>query len=356
MAGSSDVSATLVVQDTGEVLCDLSPELAQRGVRVMSLDRAIRECPELVQPHLGSVCPPSGGKFLGLHHTFMSGGAFVYVPRGVVLEKSIQVVHAATEAGQSMFPHTLIVAESGTELTVLDTYCADEAVGEILASSAVEIVPMAGARVRYVNTQEWSEQTWHFNTMAAPSARDSFVSWVLASLGGHSGRVELNELLNAQGAETEIVGLVFAEASQHIDHITLQDHLAPRTRSDLIFKVALRDHASSNFTGLIRVDEEASQTSSNMEARNLLLSGTAKAEADPRLEILNADVERCSHGATVGPMDQDVLFYVMSRGIGREEAQRLIIEAFFDPVLRRVPVAAVRDRIWFSIQRELGEN
>ena len=114
--------------------------------------------------------------------------------------------------------------------------------------------------------------------------------------------------------------------------------MAPRTRSDQLFKAALRDTASSNFNGLIRVGEDAAHTSSNMEARNLLLSGTARAEADPRLEILNSEVERCSHGATVGPMDEDALFYVMSRGIGRDEAQRLIVEAFFAPVLQRIPL------------------
>jgi Fe-S cluster assembly protein SufD len=120
-----------------------------------------------------------------------------------------------------------------------------------------------------------------------------------------------------------------------------------------LFKAALRDTASSNFNGLIRVGDDATHTSSNMEARNLLLSGTARAEADPRLEILNSEVERCSHGATVGPMDEDALFYVMSRGIDRDEAQLLIVEAFFAPVLQRIPIEAVRERIWSGIRREL---
>jgi Fe-S cluster assembly protein SufD len=286
----------------------------------------------------------------------MSGGAFVFVPRNVVLERPIQIVHAVTEPGQSAFPHTLVIAETGADVTVLETYCAEPTVGEIIVSSSVELIPSPSARIQYVQSQEWSEDTWHFSTLTAAGSRDSTVQWVLSSLGGHLSRTTLDARLEGPGAETEIVGLVFGERDRHVDHVVLQDHVASRTRSNQIYKAALRDTASANFNGLIRVNEQAAQTWSNMEARSLLLSGSARADADPRLEILNSDVERCSHGATVGPMDEDALFYVMSRGIDRDEAQRLIVEAFFAPVLQRIPIDTVRDRIWSAVNGELRDG
>ncbi|MFN0073034.1 MAG: Fe-S cluster assembly protein SufD [Chloroflexota bacterium] len=350
---NEDVAGTLVIQDAAEVRCEIDPALVSQGVQVMCLDRAVRELPEQVQRALLSTRSKSPDLFAGIHQAYLSGGAFVFIPRGVLVEKPIQIVQAATEPGQSAFPHTLVVAEAGADVTILETYCSEDQTGEILVSAGVELLPADGARIQYINSQEWHPQAWYFGNMAAGAGRDSFVRWVLSSLGARLARVTLDAQLSAQGAETEIVGLVFGKNDQHVDQLTLQDHVASRTRSDQLFKAALRDTASSNFSGLIRVAEQADQTSSNMEARNLLLSGTAKADTDPRLEILNSDVERCAHGATVGPMDEDALFYVMSRGIARDEAQRLIVEAFFAPVLQRIPVDAVRERIWSAIQGEL---
>lgn len=355
LAPPGEVAGTLVVQDTAEVARELDTELDRRGVKLLSLERAIREHPELVEPRLMTLAAPDAGWFQGLQGAFFSGGAFVYVPRGVQVEKPLQIVHGGTEPGQSTFPRTLVVAESGADVTVLETYVSEERVGAVFSSAAVELIPGEGAGIHYVGIQEWNEQTWHFNTIRSAAERDSRVSIALVSFGARLGRTELDARLDGLASEAEIVGVVFGGGDQQIEHLTLQDHVAPRTRSELLFKAALRDNASSNFNGLIRVNRDASETWSNMETRNLLLSGTAKADADPRLEILNSDVVRCSHGATVGPMDEEVLFYVMSRGIAREEAQRLVVEAFFAPALQRIPLLAVRDRIWRSIQRELED-
>jgi Fe-S cluster assembly protein SufD len=353
LAKSSVVAGTLVVQDSAEVSVELDADLGARGVQLMSLERAVREVPERVQAVLLSTRPDNPDVFAGLHEAYFSGGAFVFVPRGVVVDKPIQIVQAATEPGQSAFPHSLVLAEAGADVTVLETYCGEEQIGETLISAGVELIPGDNARIQYILSQEWPEHVWYFSSAAARAARSSNVRWAFTSIGSHLARTTLNARLDADGAETEIVGLVFGEHDQHTDHLTLQDHLAAHTRSDQLFKAALRDTASSNFNGLIRVGDDATHTSSNMEARNLLLSGTARAEADPRLEILNSEVERCSHGATVGPMDEDALFYVMSRGIDRDEAQLLIVEAFFAPVLQRIPIEAVRERIWSGIRREL---
>ena len=171
LAKPSVVAGTLVIQDSAEVNAELDPELANRGVRIMGLDRAVREVPELVQRALLSTRSDSPDLFAGLHEAYMSGGAFVFVPRGVVVEKPIQIVQAATEPGQSMFPHTLVVAEAGADVTVLETYCGDERVSEALASTGVELIPADNARIQYVSSQEWPSEMWHFSSAAARRTR-----------------------------------------------------------------------------------------------------------------------------------------------------------------------------------------
>jgi Fe-S cluster assembly protein SufD len=167
--------------------------------------------------------------------------------------------------------------------------------------------------------------------------------------------VELESLLNGKGSEANLVGLVFGGNAQHFDHQTLQDHMGSDSRSDLKFKVVLRDEASSTFTGMIRIDQHALRTESNQENRNLLLSRHAKADSDPRLEILNSDVIRCGHGATVGPVDEEALFYMQTRGLPRKEAERLIVRGFFEPLVAQVPLESVREHLWAIIERKLED-
>lgn len=333
----------------------LSPELAKKGVILTSLRAAIAAHGDIVEKHLGRLVTGAESKLVALAAALWQDGLFVYVPRGVTVEQPLLSRMASSGGAPSLF-RSLIVVEEGAEATVVEDYLSDDAAAESLASGTVEIVTGQASRLRYANLQEWSPQTWHFNRLKAETGRDSRIDWLFVAVGGKVHRAEVDAGLDGQGAETELVGLIFGDGEQQFDHQTLQDHIGNDTRSNLNFKAALADAASSNFQGLIRVNKTSLRTDSNLENRNLLLSDHSKAESDPRLEILNSDVIRCAHGATVGPLDPETIFYIQTRGVPGNEARRLVVEAFFDEVLQKIPVEAIKLSVWRTIQRKLGRE
>jgi Fe-S cluster assembly protein SufD len=351
---SADLAGLLVLRNGQVEQLTLDEQLSRRGVLLMSLSEAVREKPELVRPYLTSDEPrPYDSKLTALAAALWSEGVLLYVPRGLAVEQPFQVVHWSDGQGSSLF-HTLVVADEASSATVIEAYASPEDRPESLASGFVDVVAKQAARVSYFNLNERDEQSWNFANMVAHQERDSAVTWMNLALGGRVSRNELTLALRGQGAEADPLGLVFGEQHQHFDLQSLQDHVGSDTRSDLVHKVALRDRSSSNFTGLIRVGLKALRTASNQESRNLLLDDGARADADPNLEILNSDVTRCGHGAAVGPVDEEMIFYLQTRGLSHDEAERLIVEGFFAPLIERVPIESVRERLWASIHRKLA--
>lgn len=349
------VAGSLRVEDGRVVERSLSPELERKGVVLTSLRQALAERPDVVEKHLGRLVTGQESKLVALAAALWEDGLFVYVPAGVGIEQPILSRMASTSPTPSFF-RSLIVVEQAAEVTVVEDYLSDEGAGESLASGTVELVTGQAARVRYANLQEWNSQTWHFNRLRSETGRDSRIDWLFVAVGGRAHRAEIDAELTGQGSETELVGLIFGSGEQQFDHQSLQDHVGNDTRSNLNFKAALGDAASSNFQGLIRVNKTSLRTDSNLENRNLLLSDHSKAESDPRLEILNSDVVRCAHGATVGPLDPETIFYIQSRGVPGDEARRLVVEAFFEDVLEKIPVEAIRNSVWRTVQRKLGRE
>jgi len=348
-----DLAGVLVQRDAAMLFRGLSDEAARQGVLLTDLDTAVREYPELVRDRLGAVVPPGEGKFSALNGAFWSGGAFVYVPRGRSVALPLQTVLAIATPDLGLFPRTLLVAEEQAEVVLVEEFTSPARLGQPVVSAVAELFCGPGSRVRYSTVQQWGAAVWHFATLRSRQERDAAVIFLTAATGGRLTKQFVDALLVGDGSEAELIGLMFGDDSQHFDSYTLQDHIGSHTRSDLLFKVALRDRASSNFTGLVRVNKQSVKTDANQENRNLLLSDQAKADSDPKLEILNSDVIRCSHGATVGPVDQESLFYLMTRGLPREQAEHVLVEGFFDPVISRVPVEALRKKLWATIRRKL---
>jgi len=350
----ADVGGLLVQRDSTLAFRALAEPLARRGVLWTDLDSAVRLHPELVRARLGQLVPPGDGKFQALNAALWSGGTFVYVPRGVAVELPLQAVCSIGSPDLGLFPRTLAIIEEEAELVLVEEYLSTRGrLGQPLASVVVELFAAPASRVRYVGVQQWGAPVWHVGALRARAQRAATVTFLAAATGGRLTKQFVDVILEGDGSEAEILGLMFGDGHQHFDTYTLQEHLGSRTRSDLNIKVALRDRASSNFTGLVRVNPHATKTDANQENRNLLLSEHAKADSDPKLEILNSDIIRCSHGATVGPVEQEALFYLMSRGLPRDQAEHVLVEGFFDPVLRRVPVESVRKQLWQTVQRKL---
>ena len=330
----------------------LDPELSAKGVLLLDLAAAAQSHRELVQKHLGTVLSAGFNKFAALNTAMWDGGIFLYVPRGVRIEKPIRVVRWLSESGSVVFPRTLIVAEEGSHAGFVEEFASDDFAQPTVSCGAVEIVAAHAADVQYVAIQSWGRNVRHISTNRTIAGRDANLDTLLVNLGGSMARCDLTASLEGPGARSDMLGLYFAQGSQHFDHSTRQDHKVPHATSDLLYKGALYDKSHSVFRGLIKVFPKAQRTDAYQTNRNLLLSNQAQATSLPNLEI-EADDVRCSHAATVGHLDKEELFYIMSRGVTRAVAERLVVFGFLGEVFERLPMPGVIEELRAAIEARI---
>ena len=344
-------SGLRVQHDSTTMLVTLDPAAAAQGVVFDDLDRAAAARPDLVEPYLHALVPTGRSKFTALHGAFRTGGTFLHVPDGVRVELPLHALTYLDADGSAIFPHTLVVAGRESEVTLVDRYVSP-ALGAALADAVVELHLGAGAHVRYVSLQEWGDGVTHLGVQRAGLARDAELRAVSVGFGASLARAEAESILGEPGASSEMLGVFFADDRQHFDHRTEQDHVAPNCTSDLLYKGALRDASRGVFSGWVHVRPGAQRTDAMQTSRNVILSESAFARAIPNLEIEANDV-KCGHAASVGPVEDEQLFYLMSRGIPRDEAERLIVFGFFNEVLERISLEEVRAIVGAAIEREL---
>jgi Fe-S cluster assembly protein SufD len=353
-AGRVGERAGLQIQRNSEVLIThADPAMAERGVWFGDLERAIAERPDLVEPHLHSLVPTERSKFTALHAAFRTGGTFLHVPRDVRVELPLQTLTWIDADRTAVFPHTLIVAEAGAEVTFIDRYVSP-ALTHALSDAVVEIVIGPNARVRYVALQDYGSGVTHLSVTRARIGRDAQLKSVGVAFGASLARAEVEAVLAEDGGASELLGVYFGDGDQHIDHRSIQDHVGSRTSSDLLYKGAMRDRSNAIYTGTVIIEQGAHRCDAYQTNRNILLSETARAHSVPNLEILTNDPTRCGHAASVGPVGEDELFYLMSRGIPEHEAERLIVRGFFSEVLDRIDLPEVREGIQAAIEAELA--
>ena len=304
-------------------------------------------------PLLGTLVGHSE-KFAAHNAAMWEHGLLVHVAKGVVVEKPLYVRIANAVEGGSLFWRLLIVAEPESRFTVIEEYTSASPDLSGYSNAAVEIVVEQGAKVEYVSLQNLSQGTFHFASQHAKVGRDAELDWVTGGFGSGKGKVRIQNDLAGQGATSRVTGAYFADNKQHLDFDTFQEHIAPNTTSDFAFKGALRDEATAVWRGMIRVEEGAQKTNAYQENRNLLLSKNAHADSIPGLEILANDV-RCTHGATLGQVDREQLFYLMSRGLSHQEAERMIVRGFFQDVLDRVELEPVRDALGAALEARIPQ-
>ena len=324
-----------------------------RGVILEPLRVAADKHRKLVEPLLFSLARADRDRFTALHAAFFTGGTFLYVPDGVVIDEPIVAKHTSHEGGSAVLPHTLIVAGRGARFHYLDEYVADGDEEPGYRTGSAEIFVGEGAEVGYVALQKWGRNAWHFGDQRARLEKDSKLKLFSVTLGGRFSKTRVEASLVGQGAEAELKAIYFAAGQQFFDFHTLQDHQVGNTRSDLLFKGALQDSARTVYAGLIRIEKGAARSDAYQANRNLVLSDHAKATSIPMLEIDNNDV-RCTHGATVGPVDPQHLFYLRSRGIPEQTAKRMIVQGFFGDVLDRIPFEHARNLIEADLESRLG--
>ncbi len=354
-AGAVGARAGLQIQHNSELMVShIDPAEAAKGVVLTSIDRAAKEHPDVVERCLHALVPPSRTKFTALHGAFRSAGTFLYVPPAVTVALPLQTLVYLDADGSSVFPHTLIVAEQDADVTFIDRMASPD-LTRALSDAVVEIHAGAAARVRYVSLQEWGAGVQHLAVQRARLGRDAEVRSLGVSFGADLSRSEVESVLAEPGAFSEMLGLYFAAGTQHFDHRALQDHLAPSCTSTLLYKGALKERSRAVYSGWVNVRPGAQKTDAFQTVRNIVLSEEAKAASIPNLEIQANDV-RCGHAASDGPVEEDTLFYLQSRGISRAEAERLIVFGFFQEVLDKVALEEVREGLTHAIEAELARE
>ena len=313
-----------------------SPELAAQGVIWKPLEAAVAEHAELFQKHFMTQEAILGSaKFAALHRAHVRTGTFLYVPRNVEIALPLEVFHWLSGEGCSTFPHTLIIAEADSKVTLIDYLESDRTDETGFACAVNDLIVGPGAKVTYLCSQNWGEKVVSFQINSTTVERDAAAVSLHLNLGSMYARLESLSRLVGAGGRSDMLSATVTQGSQEFDQRTLQDHIEPHTTSDLLYKNSLSDTAKTIFAGLIRVQPAAQHTDAYQKVRNLMLSDDAEANSMPGLEIL-ADEVRCTHGATSGHVDDEELFYLLARGITRKAAQELIVHGFLNEVLERL--------------------
>ena len=355
LAAAGDVGerAGLAIQHNSTVIsAHLDPRLRELGVVFDSLDRAPMHA---LRGRLHEAVPTSRTKFTALHGAFRTGGTFVHVPANIRVEAPIQALTYVDREGLAVFPHTVLVAEEGAELTFIDRYVSPDLDGA-LSDAVVEIYAGPNSRITYVALQDWGRGMTHLSVQRAHVGRDARVRSLGVAFGASLSRAEVESLLDAPGGSSEMLGLYFASGDQHFDHRSIQDHYGDRTSSDLLYKGVLRGSSRTIYSGNVIIRPGAHRVDAYQTNRNVLLSEHAKADSIPNLEILSNDPVRCGHAASIGPIDEEALFYMQSRGIPYEEAQRLIVTGFFQEVLDKVTLPEIKASLEATIRAELDRE
>ncbi|MFN8114126.1 MAG: Fe-S cluster assembly protein SufD [Solirubrobacterales bacterium] len=336
--------------DFGEPTGDTGPD----GVTVMSLAAAAERFPDLVADRVGTIVPTGNDPFVAINEAGWVGGALVYVPRNARPEHPIALTAIQQASGRTLNWRTLIVLEEGAEAEVWERYVSADDAGEGLFNGVTEVIVGEGANLRYVCGQDLSEKSWVFASQRAEVARDGHLEWVALGFGSANGKVRMETKLTGRGAGARVTGAYVSNGRQHLDYDTTQEHAAEDTTSDLAFRGVLDGRSTAVWRGMINVDKGAQRTDAFQDCRNLILSPRAHADAIPGLQI-EADDVACTHAAAVAQVDPEQLFYLTSRGLGREQASELIVGGFLAELVERVPEGAVADALADALESRLAE-
>jgi Fe-S cluster assembly protein SufD len=354
--GLDEVAARLIFAGDQLIERDIvSEQLKKRGVIFQPLERAMVEHADLFRKHFMSQPAVLGSaKYAALHQALVSSGTFLYVPRGVEIELPIEIFHWLHGENASVFPHLLLVTDELAKVTVVEHFRSLDRNAPGFACGVNDLIAGPGAKVTYVCAQTWGENVRALQMNTTTVDHDASALSLNLHLGGKYSRFESLSRLIGEGGRSDLLAVSVADGDQEFDARTLQDHASPHTASDLLYKNALDDRARCTFGGLIRVEPHAHFTDAYQKVRNLLLSDDSEANSMPGLEIL-ADNVRCTHGATSGQVDEDELFYLRSRGITVNVAQRLIVTGFLNEVIQRLEQPAIAAHLHQLIEKKFAE-
>ncbi|HEY1597596.1 MAG TPA: SufD family Fe-S cluster assembly protein [Thermoleophilaceae bacterium] len=347
--GSEELGGLIVQRGASTIYTELDPAFAEQGVVFTSLERAVEEHTELVEQWYMKRLSEDEGKFPAAAAAFWTGGAFLHVPKNLKLEKPIQVVYVIDEPGTAQYAHTLGVVGEFSECYLREYCLAPDFEGQALHAGGFELYCQTGSQVRLAHFQDWGAgEVYDISTKRVEIARDAHCGWVPIHLGGHLTKQTLDIITAEKGSDMRHNGLYFTEGTEHLDLFTTDLHEQGNTTGDTVWKGALTGESRASYEGLIQIEEGAQQTNTYLQTHSMLLSPKAKADSIPSLIVKTDDVS-ASHGGTVGEVDEEIVFYMMTRGISRQDAVRILVEGYFEPVIGKleddVLAELVRERI-----------
>lgn len=350
---TANLAGQLILQPGGKTI-DLDEKYKKMGVILDDISQVARDNPDLVMNIVGKYVKPGDGKYSALASAFGDHGLFLYVPKNVKITQPISSLFCNSGDYSAAFSHHIIWLEENSEATLVQEFSSyDEDNTTQFHAGVIEVALEAESKLNFVEFQTWGNGVWNIMHEKINVQQDASLSWIFGSMGSKLTKSFSSVDLAGKGATAKVSGFYFADSDQHFDMDTEQNHLAMSTTSDLLYKGAVTDNARSIWQGNIYVAPGADGTDGYQSNRNLILSRQARADSIPGLEILADDV-KCTHGATVGKVDPEQIFYLRSRGLSETEAKHLIVEGFFETIMDRIPFNDVQERFRGAIIKKIG--
>lgn len=328
----------------------------KRGIVFTDMDTAVRKYPDLVKKYLGTLVPAKDNKFAALNSAVWSGGSFIYVPPGVEIDLPLQAYFRMNAKNMGQFERTLIVADEGSRVHYVEGCTAPIYSTSSLHAAVVEVFVEKGARVRYTTIQNWSTNVFNLVTKRSIVREDGIMEWVDGNLGSEVTMKYPATILEGARSRADVLSLAFARKGQTLDAGARVIHLGPDTKSRIVSKSLVRDDGINTFRSTVRMGKGATHASSYVSCDTIIMGNKAKAETIPFMDIFAPDA-RVEHEAKAGKIREDELFYLMSRGIGREEAEGMIVNGFIEPIVRELPLeyaVELNRLIGLSMEQSVG--
>ncbi|MDO3408828.1 Fe-S cluster assembly protein SufD [Saccharibacillus sp. CPCC 101409] len=345
----------LIVQlNSGVVHTVLSEELSAQGVIFTDLETATREHEDLVKKHFGSAVKPGEHQVSALHYAAWNGGVFLYVPKNVELEAPLQAVFLSDDASASFAPHILIVADTNSRVTYVDSYVSAGLAGEVLHNGVVEVIALDGAKVQYATVHQFGKEVTDISFRRALLSNDSSIEWIVGEMNDGDTATDTATVLNGSGTNSDAKIIAIGSGSQKLNYTTRAVHFGKSSESDMFTRAVMREEAQAIINGITKIEHGATKANGQQAEKVLMLSPAARGDANPILLIDEDDV-MAGHAASVGKVNPEQIYYLMSRGISKPEAERLIIYGFLAPIIAEIPLELLRTRLQRVVERKLGQ-
>jgi len=347
-------SGLLIQRNSGVIYTSLSEHLKQQGVILCDLETAAREHEELVKPYLMQAVKADEHRIAALHAALWCGGLFLYVPKNVVIEDPIQALFLSDDAGARFVPHVLIVADENSSVTYVDNYLSGDKTDAVMHNGIAELFVKRGATVRFASIHNLNGQATDITFRRAVLEQDARVEWTVGELHMGDAVSDTNSLLKGNGSSSDTKVICVGTNKQRMSITTRATHIGKSSESDMITRAVLRDESTAIINGITKIEHGATHANGEQTERILMLSPRARGDANPML-LIDEDEVKAGHAASVGQVNKEQVFYLMSRGLTKEQAEKLIIYGFLAPVVNIIPIKKVEEQLKLLVERKLGQ-